>query len=1577
LFFAGLVASLLCLALSPAALASTVNRSGATIFYTAQVGEGNNLTVTVSGSNFVFAEAVDGTPVTIQDTDVGGCISFGSNTANCPTSGVTRITVALRNLNDTANLSTISIAVTLNGEDDNDTLTAGSGADTLDGGAGNDTLIGNAGSDTFASSAGNDTATGGIGDDVFAMGTAADGADAFTGDSGSDTADYSQRAAAVTLTVDNAANDGAASEGDNLRHIPSEIGTPNTIEVLKGGQAGDTITGSPCPSVIQGGGGTDTLNGAPVSGSCSTRSGSDDDVLDGGPSADILNGVGGPDILRGGSGGDTFNGGTGSDTADYSTEGGANRVISIDGVANDGGESDNVALDVEHVIGGSGNDTITGDADANTLNGGPGGDTLDGAGGNDTLTGAGDADTATYAARSSAVTADNDGVADDGGSGETDNIGTDVERIIGGTAADHLSGGAGGDGLFGGPGGDTLNGLGGNDRLQGDDGQDTLNGGDGADSISGSDNNDTLNGGSGNDTLDGNDGADTVNGGLGDDLINILPDGNNDAYFGNDGVDGVSFYRNASCFGGGPCDSLSVSLDDSANDGGGGGGDNVHSDIENVTITDLPAGFGNDSIVGDADANVLSPGRGDDTITGGIGNDTLIGGAANDTLNGGSGQDTLLGGEGVDELNGQDGNDSFEGGPGGDTYSGGTGTDTADYSARAAAILVDYDTGGGDGEAGEGDQVDPDVENVKGGSANDTILGGNLVFGSTSTIAANLFQGNGGNDVLDGRGGNDQLFGGNGDDTIRGGTGVDIMGGDFGNDTLDGQSGQDFFDGGEGTDTADYSSRTAAVNVNLSVAGGDGQAGENDDIFSSVENVVGGSVADVLTGHAEANRLVGGGGNDTLSGLGGNDAFDGGAGADVLNGGDGTDIADYSTRAAALVLDADGAADDGEAGENDRVQADVEHLKGGTGNDLFPAGSALDGPDRFTGNAGLDTIDYSSRSGGVKVHKGGGQDGESGEGDTVDFDVENVKGGSGNDQIDGSVDANLLLGGAGDDIINAGNGDDHVDGGPGGDTMSGGAGSDIVDYSARTAALTVTLGDGLANDGEAGEGDNLGPDFDVVLGGSGNDRLTGSSIQNILRGEGGHDVLDGAGANDTLVGGPGDDRMLGGAGGVNIDNDDLVGEDGVDTADYSGRVGALTIDLDDDDDDGGTGEGDNVWASTENVLGGSGNDTLTGNGSANFLRGNGGTDVLLGMGGDDRLHSRDTNAESPDCGEGTADIVETDSDDTPLASCETESERAFDPPVNASAPMVSGTPDVGQTLTGSDGTWTGFEPIEFAYQWQNGDGTTWTDIAGANASTYVVRVADSGKRLRLVVTASNEDASASESSVATAVVQPALSIGDMSVTETDTGMAEAIFTVSLSSPAPTGGVPFNYTTANGSAVAGLDYAAAGAVAAAVPQGESETTITIQVLGDTLDEVNETFTVTLAGATNATIFDGQATGTIVDNDPAPTMRVNNVRITEGNSGTKTLRFTVRLSAASGKTITVRYATANGTARASSDYKAKSGLLTFLPGRTARTVGVAVRGDLLNEANETFFLNLRSPVNATFADRVGRAIIVDND
>ncbi|NOK07235.1 Ig domain-containing protein,Calx-beta domain-containing protein, partial [Myxococcus xanthus] len=151
-------------------------------------------------------------------------------------------------------------------------------------------------------------------------------------------------------------------------------------------------------------------------------------------------------------------------------------------------------------------------------------------------------------------------------------------------------------------------------------------------------------------------------------------------------------------------------------------------------------------------------------------------------------------------------------------------------------------------------------------------------------------------------------------------------------------------------------------------------------------------------------------------------------------------------------------------------------------------------------------------------------------------------------------------------------------------------------------------------------------------------------------------------------------------------------------------------------------------------------------------------------------------------------------------------------------------------------------------------------------------------------------------------------------------------TVSLSQPAGSGGVSFDIATANGTAIAGTDYVASSLAGQTIAAGSSSATFTVQVVGDTLNEPNETFFVNVTNVNGATVADGQGQGTIINDDAVPALSVGDASATEGNSGTATMTFTVSLGAASGQTVTVNYATADGTANAGSDYVARSGTLT---------------------------------------------------
>jgi chitinase len=224
-------------------------------------------------------------------------------------------------------------------------------------------------------------------------------------------------------------------------------------------------------------------------------------------------------------------------------------------------------------------------------------------------------------------------------------------------------------------------------------------------------------------------------------------------------------------------------------------------------------------------------------------------------------------------------------------------------------------------------------------------------------------------------------------------------------------------------------------------------------------------------------------------------------------------------------------------------------------------------------------------------------------------------------------------------------------------------------------------------------------------------------------------------------------------------------------------------------------------------------------------------------------------------------------------------------------------------------------------------------------------------------------------------VLPSLSIGNTTVTEGNIGTTSAAFNVTLSATT-TNTVTVAYATAPGSATSPADYASTSGTLTFNP-GETSKQVTVQVEGDTLSETNETYSVNLSAATNATISDDSGLGTITDND-TPTITIGASTVTEGNSGTVNAVFNLSLSAPSGNAITVNFATTDGGATAPADYLSTSGVVTFNPGEVSKQIIVQVVGDVAIEANETFSVNLSAPTNATIAGAgFGLGTITDND
>jgi Ca2+-binding RTX toxin-like protein len=658
---------------------------------------------------------------------------------------------------------------------------------------------------------------------------------------------------------------------------------------------------------------------------------------------------------------------------------------------------------------------------------------------------------------------------------------------------------------------------------------------------------------------------------------------------------------------------------------------------------------GNDVITCDGEDDTIDALAGNDTLTGGAGNDTLIGNSGNDTLTGGAGNDTLIGGAGNDsyafDTDSALGIDTV-------TEASGGGTDTLNFNGSSNVITVNLGTTGNQFINGNLtlNLTSAQVENVTGGSNNDTLTGNDL---------NNTLSGGNGNDILDGGAGTDTLTGGAGNDTLTGEAGDDTYSFDtdsaLGTDTLN-----EVF--GFGTDLLDFTASSNALTVNLGFLGNQIVNGNLtlNLTAAQVENLTGGSNNDTLTGNTLDNVLIGGNGNDILNGGAGNDMLTGGSGNDALIGGDGNDT---------LISDAGNDTLTGEAGD-DTYTFDTDTALGtDTLNEVF--------------GFGTDLLDFTASSNALTVNLGflGNQivNGNL----TLNLtaaQVENLTGGSNNDSLTGNDLGNAFSGGNGNDTLNGSSGDDLLSGGAGNDTLNGDSGSDTLDGGSGDDHLNGGTEDDLLNGGDdndtlnGGDGvDTLNGDLgnDTLNGGDGQDMLNGNSGDDILNGDDGADALDGGDGNDTMTGGAGNDTLTTGPGVDTLDggaDDDLIvvtgthttgdsadGGSGVnvfhfdagttgilrlisngeDTLDFSLFGMPVTIDLSNNDqqDIGG-----GLWLTLsgwfENVIGSAFDDDIRGNDADNTLNGSAGNDTLKGGNGSDMLNG-DAGDDLLDGGNGT------------------------------------------------------------------------------------------------------------------------------------------------------------------------------------------------------------------------------------------------------------------------------------------------------------------------------------------------------
>jgi Ca2+-binding RTX toxin-like protein len=791
---------------------------------------------------------------------------------------------------DTVNGSAATGPIDIGTGAGNDSVTGGSGNDTVAAGDGNDSVAGGGGDDSLAAGAGNDTVDGGTGNDSVDAGA---GDDSVLGGSGNDTI---------------AAGDGndTVDGGANNDQITGGIGRDS----LAGGDGNDSLAGDEGADTLVGGAGEDRLNG-----------GADGDSLDGGAGNDTVAGGDGNDTLAAGEGNDALSGDGGDDLFVLAPNFGSDVIIGgetgetvgdtidarplVEGVAVtlatpesgtlSSGTGTATFTEIERILLGSGNDTITGSGGNDTVDGGGGNDIVDGGGGNDSLAG-GDGD----------------------------------DTVAGGGGNDTIDGGQGNDSLAGGDGNDTVAGGGGNDTLDGGQGNDSLTGGDGSDSLIGGDGNDTLDGGAGDDDFVLGAG-DTATGGAGDDefrfdaglagsaAITVVggevgedltdPTNNPGGRIGDvldlRGLTGVTItYTNPDPVTG-TSESGTATYQNSLNQTV----TIAFSEIERVLTSangvvdgtagndQMPIGFidaQGDQIDGaDGLADVIDSGAGNDSVSAGQGDDVVFARGGDDTVFGGSGNDSVLGGDGADTIEGNDGNDILLGEDGADTLTGNAGNDVLDGGVGNDSLLA------GDGRdsvlGGDGDDIintrataatldnggplsDPDPnddrDTVFGGAGNDTILTGD---------DADAIDGGDGADSIDAGVDNDTVAAGDGNDTVLGDEGRDSIFGGLGNDLIfGGQAAPTFADlPNDGTDL--FPDNNADT-----ISGGDG----NDTIIGADDNdsLMGDGGNDLLDGGLDDDTLMGGAGNDSLLGGGGRDILNGGTGVDTLTGGTGPDV---------------------------------------------------------------------------------------------------------------------------------------------------------------------------------------------------------------------------------------------------------------------------------------------------------------------------------------------------------------------------------------------------------------------------------------------------------------------------------------------------------------------------------------------------------------------------------------------------------------------------------------------------------------------------------------------------------------
>ena len=282
-------------------------------------------------------------------------------------------------------------------------------------------------------------------------------------------------------------------------------------------------------------------------------------------------------------------------------------------------------------------------------------------------------------------------------------------------------------------------------------------------------------------------------------------------------------------------------------------------------------------------------------------------------------------------------------------------------------------------------------------------------------------------------------------------------------------------------------------------------------------------------------------------------------------------------------------------------------IRGGGGHDTLDGG----------GGSGVDTVDYSDKTAAVVLTLAGGTQTAvtvGGAAEDLISRFQGAIGGSGGDTLTGDGNANHLVGNGGDDQLHGAGGNDVLDGGGGNDLFDGGTGSDTADFSGYGINVSVDLSLAGAQGTGAGLGNDTFASIENVQGGSGSDLLRGNSVDNDLYGGHGNDELFPGGTSylDRLFGGDGIDVLHGE--GSPLTTVELHGDAGDDWASFSGISTNVTASLANTTYQPTGASGYVKFFSIENLAGGKGDDTLTGDAAPNDVYGDTGDDHLDGGG---------------------------------------------------------------------------------------------------------------------------------------------------------------------------------------------------------------------------------------------------------------------------------------------------------------------------------------------------------------------------